>query len=168
MQRLADYGIVLGVVLVLMLLFRLSRYMLHKFTKSAQESSAGFNSDQALVWGAYFLLTGLLLLPFITSLLAFFDNSVLIGGMVFHLILTGISVILFSFAEDLFRDYNIYAGKHLKPVAWHLKRVLTPLLVFWAVGCLFLSPLFYSGLTLLLAIFYRLCLHFRKPASGKN
>ncbi len=165
MQRLADYGIVLGIVLILMLLFKLSRYLLHRFTANAMKKDAGFDSDKALVWGAYFLLSGLLLLPFITSVLAFLDNRMLIGGMTLHLILTAVSVVLFSFSEDLFRDYNTYGTAELKPLSWHTRRILAPLLIFWVIGCLFISPLFYSGLTILLAVFYRICLHFRKPAA---
>ena len=161
-QRLADYGIVLGVVLVLVILFRLSRNLLHRFTSSARGRNGSFSLDDALVWGMRFLLTGLLLLPFVTSILAFVNNRHLTGGIVLHLSLTAVSVILFSFAEDLFRDYNSYGGTQLKPVSWHWKRVMPLLAVFWVVGTVFLSPLFYSGLTLLAAVFYRLCLFFRR------
>lgn len=166
-QRLTDYGIVLGVVLVLMSLFKLSRFLLHRFIKSKSSSGKEFSIDTALLWGMRFLLTGLLLLPFISSLLAFFDNRHLIGGMPLHLALTAVSVVLFSFAEDLFRDYNSYGGTDLKPVAWHFRKLAVPLVVFWVVGCVLLSPLFYSALTVLSVVFYRICLYFRKP-SGKN
>ncbi len=162
-ERLLDYGIVLGVVLVLMGLFRLSRFLLRRFT--AREN---FDADRALVWAGYFLLSGLLLLPFITALLAFADNQALAGGMPLHLFLTAISVVLFSFAEDLFRDYNAYGSKKLKPLNWHVKKLLIPVLAFWVIGCVFISPLFYSGLTVLTAVFYRLCLFFRKTGPGKN
>ncbi len=161
-QRLADYGIVLGVVLVLVLLFRLSRNLLHRFTLTAEKKNGAFSLDDALVWGMRFLLTGLLLLPFVTSILAFVDNRHLTGGIVLHLCLTAVSVILFSFAEDLFRDYNSYGGPQLRPVSWHWKRVMPLLLGFWVIGSVFLSPLFYSGLTVLAAVFYRLCLFFRR------
>ncbi|PIE51750.1 hypothetical protein CSA37_07040 [Candidatus Fermentibacteria bacterium] len=162
-ERLLDYGIVLGVVLVLMGLFRLSRFLLRRFT--AREN---FDADRALVWAGYFLLSGLLLLPFITALLAFADNQALAGGMPLHLFLTAISVVLFSFAEDLFRDYNSYGSRELKPLSWHVKKLLIPVLVFWIIGCVFISPLFYSGLTVLTSVFYRLCLFFRKTGPGKN
>lgn len=161
-QRLTDYGIVLAVVLVLSALFRLSRYLLGRFIKQKDSSGTAFSSDQALFWGMLFLLAGMIFLPFVTSILAFVQNGHLVGGMTLHLVLTALSVVLFSFSEDLFRDYNSYRSDNLKPVSWHTKRLLTPLLVFWITGCVFLSPLFYSGLTILIAVFYRLCLYFRK------
>ncbi len=169
-QRLIDYGIVLGVILVLMSLFKLSRYLLHRFVKSEERKKGEFSSDSALLWGMRFFLTGLLMLPFITSLLAFADNEHLKGGMPLHLILTAVSVVLFSFAEDLFRDYNSYGGKNPKSVSWHFRKLVIPLVSFWIVGCLFISPLFYSGLTVLSIVFYRICLFFRKPSevTGKN
>jgi hypothetical protein len=166
-QRLTDYAIVLGVVLVLMSLFRLSRFLLHRFIEKKRTSPAGFSADVALLWGMRFLLVGLLMLPFITSLLAFIDNARLVGGMTLHLALTAVSVVLFSFAEDLFRDYNSYGESELKPVSWHARRLAVPVIAFWAIGCVFISPLFYSGLTILVAAFYRICLHFRRPP-GKS
>ena len=161
-QRLIDYGIVLAVVLVLSGLFRLSRQLLALFIKKQESKGIEFTSDQALLWGMRFLLCGMMLLPFLTSLLAFVQSGQLVGGMTLHLGLTAFSVVLFSFAEDLFRDYNRYNRKKIQPVAWHTKKLLVSVIVFWAVGCIFISPLFYSGLTILLVIFYRLCLHFRK------
>ncbi len=150
------------VVLLLSGLFRLSRYLLNVFIRSREKKGFLFTSDQALIWGMRFLLGGMLLLPFVTSLLSFVRNDTLVGGMPLHLILTAISVILFSFAEDLFRDYNSYLNSALKTVQWHRKKLLVPLIVFWVVGCVFLSPIFYSALTLLIVLFYRLCLYFRK------
>ena len=167
-QRLIDYGIVLAVVLVLSGLFRLSRYLLGSFIKKQDSSGTQFTSDQALFWGMIFLLGGMIFLPFVTSVLAFVQNGQLIGGMPLHLALTALSVVLFSFSEDLFRDYNSYNADKIQPISWHTKRLLTPLLVFWIIGCLFLSPLFYSGLTILIAVFYRLCLFFRKTAATKS
>ncbi len=161
-QRLMDYGIVLAVVLVLSGLFRLSRWLLGIFIKTRENKGSTFTSDQALVWGMRFLLGGMLLLPFVTSILAFIQNRQLVGGMTLHLGLTAVSVVLFSFAEDLFRDYNNYQNRNLQPVEWHTKKLILPLLLFWVTGCVFLSPLFYSGLSILLVIFYRLCLYFRK------
>ena len=169
-QRLTDYGIVLGVVLVLMSLFKLSRYLLHRFIKLIEKKNGEFSSDSALLWGMRFLLTGLLMLPFITALLAFADNQHLKGGMPLHLALTAISVVLFSFAEDLFRVYNGYGSKNPESVSWHFRKLIIPLVGFWLVGCVFISPLFYSALTVLAIVFYRLCLYFRKPSgtTGKN
>ncbi len=161
-QRLADYGIVLGIVLVLVILFRLSRNLLHRFTSAAEKRNGSFSLDDALLWGMRFLLTGLLLLPFVTSILAFVNNRHLAGGIALHLSLTAVSVVLFSFAEDLFRDYNSYGGTQLKTVSWHWKRIMPLLIGFWVVGTVFLSPLFYSGLTVLAAVFYRSCLFFRR------
>lgn len=161
-QRLMDYGIVLVVIIVLSGLFRLSRRLLSLFVKKYESRGNLFSSDQALLWGMRFLLAGMFLLPFVTSILAFIQNRQLVGGMPFHLGMTAVSVILFSFAEDLFRDYNTFNYKNLKPVSWHTKKLFLPLILFWVAGCVFLSPLFYSGLTILLAVFYRLCLYFRK------
>jgi hypothetical protein len=163
-QRLIDYGIVLAIVLILSGLFRLSRYLLVVFIKRREVKGIPFTSDQALLWGMRYLLCGLLLLPFVTSLLAFIQNQKLIGGMPLHLILTALSVVLFSFAEDLFRDYNSYSHSCLLPVSWHLKKLLVPFILFWVTGSIFLSPLFYSGLLILLFVFYRLCLFFRKTS----
>ncbi len=167
-QRLIDYGIVLAVVLVLSGLFRLSRYLLGHFIKKQDLSGTPFSSDQALFWGMIFLLGGMIFLPFVTSILAFVHNGHLVGGMTLHLALTALSVVLFSFSEDLFRDYNSYKSDTLKPVAWHTKRLLAPILIFWITGCVFLSPLFYSGLTILIAVFYRLCLYFRKTSASQT
>ncbi len=127
-HRLLDYAIVLGVVVLLTLLFKLSRFLLHRFTGRKRPAGNEFSTDDALIWGLRFLLSGLLLLPFVTSLLAFADNNRLIGGMPLHLALTAVSVVLFSFAEDLFRDYNGYGAADLKPVSWHTRRI-TPLLL---------------------------------------
>ncbi len=169
-DRLLDYAIVLGVVLLLMSLFKISRFLLHRFTGMKRPAGSEFSADHALLWGLRSLLAGLLLLPFITSLLAFANNQRLLGGMPLHLALTAVSVVLFSFAEDLFRDYNSYGAISLKPLSWHTRRVTPLLLAFWIVGTVFLSPLFYSGLTVLVAVFYRLCLHFRNPVrvNAKN
>lgn len=167
-QRLTDYGTVLAVVLVLSGLFRLSRWVLGLFIKKMDSKGSPFSSDQALLWGIRFMLSGMILLPFITSLLAFGNNTHLSGGMALHLVLTAVSVVLFSFAEDLFRDYNNYDKSTLKPVSWHFRQLYIPVLVFWIIGCVFLSPLFYSGLTILVSVFYRLCLYFRKsPVTEK-
>lgn len=170
MQRLTDYGIVLGVVLVLMSLFKFSRYLLYLFISRHEKNHGGFTADTALLWGMRFLLAGLLMLPFITSVLAFINNSRLAGGMALHLLLTALSVVLFSFSEDLFRDYNKFGGTELKQSHWHWKKLAFPLIGFWIIGCVFLSPLFYSGLTVLAVVFYMICLYFRKPSgtAGKN
>lgn len=167
-QRLTDYAIVLAIVLVLSGLFRLSRYLLGLFIQKKEVEGKEFSSDQALIWGMRFLLGGMILLPFVTSLLAFVQNRHLAGGMALHLTLTALSVVLFSFAEDLFRDYNSFLHKKLKPVSWHTRKLYLPVLLFWVTGCVFLSPLFYSGLTILLIVFYRLCLFFRKNSDQKQ
>ncbi|MCK5035046.1 MAG: hypothetical protein KAS73_04065 [Candidatus Sabulitectum sp.] len=165
-QRLMDYGVVLVVVLLLSGLFRLSRHLLAVFIKRQEAPGKEFTSDQALLWGMRFLLGGMILLPFVTSILAFAQNRHLVGGMPLHLGLTALSVVLFSFAEDLFRDYNSYKNNSLKTVQWHTKKLLLAVLVFWAIGSVFLSPLFYSGLTILIAVFYRMCLYFRKEVTS--
>ncbi len=161
-ERFIDYGIVIFIVILLSLLFKLSRHLLNSFTSKFEQKGIAFSSDMALLWGMRFLLTGMLLLPFITSLFAFANNQQLIGGMPFHLFLTAVSVVLFSFSEDLFRDYNTYNNTSLKPQVWHAKKLVIPIIIFWLVGVIFISPLFYSGLTILIVVFYKLCLVFRK------
>jgi hypothetical protein len=43
-----------------------------------------------------------------------------------------------------------------------------PLLVFWAVGCLLLSPVFYSGLSIILALFYLYSVGCRPVSAAKK
>jgi hypothetical protein len=57
-------------------------------------------------------------------------------------------------------------------VSAHFRRLSVPFALFWAVGVIFLSPLFYSGLTVILALFYLYALSCRKAeeaaTSGKK
>jgi len=159
-QRLVDYGIVLLVIAVLYVLLRLSRYLLEKLMAVAVRKWGPFSSDTILLAGFLTLLTGLILLPLVTWGLAWADNSRLAGGMPLHLALVVISIILFSFTEDLFGTFNRYptggwpAGRHYRVVALLL-------IGFWVAGSLLLSPLFYSGLTVVLAVFYSYALSCR-------
>jgi hypothetical protein len=51
----------------------------------------------------------------------------------------------------------------------HFKRLTIPFIVFWMIGVIFLSPIFYSGLTVILALFYLYALSCRKTAkAGKS
>jgi hypothetical protein len=159
-QRLLDYGTVLLVVAVLYGLFRLARYLLERLLAGIELKHGPLTSDSVLLLGFFVLLTGLLLLPVATWGLAFVDSSRLAGGLPLHLLMVIVSIILFSFAEDLFGSFRKYpaggwrAGRHYRLVA-------LPLLGFWALGSLLLSPIFYSGLTVILAVFYSYALRCR-------
>ena len=157
MSRLIDYGLVLIVILLIMGLFRFSRYLLDCFLASIRKKGKRISSDSTLYTGMIFLLSGLLFLPFFTSLLAFVRRDFLSGGMVLHLVLVSISVIVFSIAEDLFRIYRNFPADSEKgrwSVSEHFRKLSLPLMVFWIIGCVFISPLFYSGLSLVLSLFY--------------
>jgi len=120
-----------------------------------------FGADRMLVTAFMFLLAGLLFLPAFTSLLALFNNGLLTGGMVLHLILVAVSIILFSFPDDLIGDYSTCQSQDRWSTAMHFRHISIPLLSFWAFGCIFLSPLFYSGLTVILSLFYLFALSCR-------
>ncbi len=163
-QRIHDILLVVLVLAVLKGLFELTRLLLKRFVALMAAKGHALTRDTAIQWGMGFLLCGLLMLPFFTSILALFDNRALVGGIVLHLTLVAVSIVLFSFAEDLIRLYNTFpAGRAgLLPVGSHVRRMLPFLTTFWAVGFLFLSPIFYSALTLLLFIFFIAVLHGRK------
>lgn len=163
-QRLHD---ILWVVLVLGMLkglFELTKLLLKRFTALLSAKGHPLNRDTAIQWGIGFLLSGLLLLPFFTSVLALFDNRRLVGGMALHLALVAVSIILFSFAEDLIRIFNSFppGRSGLLPVRSHVKRMLPFILAFWAAGVLLLSPIFYTALSMLICVFYLAVLHGRK------
>ena len=153
-QRLIDYMHVALVILGVLGLFRLSRIIMGRILKRLRNVFGILTSDRILLTAFYFLLAGLLLLPAFTSLLALINNSYLTGGIVLHLILVAVSIVIFSIAEDLFRDFSIAEASDKWSVSRHFKYMLLPLIAFWAFGCVFLSPLFYSGLTIILVIFY--------------
>lgn len=163
-QRLLDILRVALVLGTLKGLFELTRFLLRRFTGLLAAKGRPLNRDTAIQWGIGFLLTGLLLLPFFTSVLALFDNRRLVGGIVLHLLLVAVSIVMFSFAEDLIRIYNSFPpGKSgLLPVGSHAKRMLPFIGIFWATGVLLLSPIFYTGLTLLICVFYLAVLHGRR------
>lgn len=152
-DRLLDYGLVAVVVAIVAALFRVSRILLRRLL-TRLEASGPLTADRLLRAGFLTLLAGLLMLPFLTSLLAFANRSRLPGGMPLHLGVVAVSVLLFSVAEDLFRSFRAYPRDPAWTVRRHLTSQSVPLLVFWAVGALLLSPIFYSGLSLLLAVFY--------------
>lgn len=165
-QRVHDIILVVLVLAVLKGLFELTRLLLRRFIALLAARGHALTRDTAIQWGLGFLLCGLLLLPFFTSILAVFDNRTLVGGIVLHLALVAVSVVLFSFAEDLIRLYNTFpTGRTgLLSVGAHVRRMLPFLGAFWAVGILFLSPIFYSALTLLVFMFFLAVLHGRKKA----
>ena len=107
-----------------------------------------------LVTALYFLLAGLLFLPTFTSLLAVINSRYLTGGMVIHLVLVAFSIVLFSISEDLFRDFSTCSSEKNWSIGRHFRYVSISFITFWALGCIFISPLFYSGLTLILVLFY--------------
>lgn len=166
-ERLFDYGLVALVILVIIGLFRLSRILMHIMLRHLKEKYPVLTADRLMVAGFITLLTGMILLPSITSAFSLIDNKHLAGGMVFHLLLVALSVILFSIAEDLFRLFSSYPTDRTWTRKKHFRIILTPLLVFWAIGCLFISPLFYSGLTVILALFYLYAL-FCRPSTNSG
>ncbi|MBN2586539.1 MAG: hypothetical protein JXA64_10690 [Candidatus Fermentibacteraceae bacterium] len=172
-QRLTDYALVAFVILVVFGLFRLSRLVMNSMLKHIQVRYGTLSPDMALYTAFLFLLAGLMFLPAFTSLLAVINNQYLFGGMVLHLVLVAVSIILFSIAEDMFREFPSMPGtKDLWTISSHFRRMSVPFAVFWALGVVFISPLFYSGLTVILALFYLFALSCRKVAetapSGKK
>lgn len=153
-QRLIDYAMVAIVILAVFGLFRLSRVLMQRLLVNLRNRYPLFGADRMLVTGLIFLLTGLLFLPLFTSLLALINNARLCGGIALHLVLVAISIVLFSIAEDLFRDFSACRSEKYWTIGKHFKCVSLPFILFWMAGSVFISPLFYSGLTLVLAIFY--------------
>lgn len=164
-QRLTDYALVGLVILVIFGLFRLSRIVMGRVMKRLEKRYGSPGPDRTLFTAFLFLLGGLLFLPSVTYFLAFLNNEYLAGGMFLHLVLVAISIILFSIAEDMFRDFpSMEAGGDSWSVGEHFRRLAVPFALFWALGVVFLSPLFYSGLTVILAIFYIYSLSCRKSS----
>jgi hypothetical protein len=165
-QRVQDILLVVFVLAVLKGLFELTRLLLRRFIALLAARGHALTRDTAIQWGIGFLLCGLLLLPFFTSILALFDNRTLAGGIALHLLLVAVSIVLFSFAEDLIRLYNTFpAGRTgLLPVGSHVRKMLPFIGAFWAVGFLLLSPIFYTALALLILVFFLAVLYGRKKA----
>ena len=166
-QRLIDYAMVAIVILTVFGLFRLSRTLMQRLLKNLRSRYSVFGADRMLVTGLLFLLTGLLFLPAFTSLLAVINSSHLTGGILVHLVLVAISIVLFSISEDLFRDFSTCSSDKNWTIGKHFKCVSIPFIVFWAVGCIFISPLFYSGLTLILVLFYLYALSCRSATCNE-
>ena len=160
-QRLIDYAMVFIVVLCVFGLFKLSRILMQLLLKNLRRRYVIFGADRMLVTGLIFLLSGLLFLPSFTSLLALINSRYLTGGLAVHLSMVAISIVLFSIAEDLFRDFSNCDSDKMWSVGNHFKYVSVPFIAFWALGCIFISPLFYSGLTLVLVLFYLFALSCR-------
>ena len=153
-QRLIDYAMVAIVILTVFGLFRLSRILMHRLLKNLRSRYSVFGADHMLVTALIFLFTGLLFLPAFTSLLAVTNSRHLTGGIAVHLLLVAISIVLFSISEDLFRDFSTCSSDKNWSIGSHFKYVSVPFILFWTVGCVFISPLFYSGLTIILVLFY--------------
>jgi len=153
-QRLTDYGTVLLVVVAMMGLFRLSRLLLGRILAAREARGVSCDCDDHIRLGFFFLLAGMLLLPLATAAAACIDSTALAGGVFLHLPLVAVSIVFFSLAEDLF------AGMKKRPASKRLStgahfRTAGPLLLgFWALGSAFLSPIFYTALTLILGLFY--------------
>ncbi len=155
-QRIHDALMVALVLAVLKGLFELTKLLMRRFSSFLESRGKPLNRDTAIQWGMGALLGGLLLLPFLTAVLALFDNRRLPGGIVLHLFLVAVSIVLFSMAEDLIRMFNSFPkGRNgLLPVKSHVSRMLPFIAVFWLTGVLFLSPIFYTALTVLICVFY--------------
>jgi hypothetical protein len=155
-QRIHDALLVALVLAALKGLFELTRLLMRRFTTLLDSRGRPLNRDTAIQWGVGFLLAGLLLLPSLTAVLALFDNRRLPGGIVLHLFLVAVSIILFSLAEDLIRMFNsLPKGRDgLLPVKRHASRMLPFIAGFWLAGALFLSPIFYTALAILICVFY--------------
>ncbi|MEN8207661.1 MAG: hypothetical protein ABFR50_00265 [Candidatus Fermentibacteria bacterium] len=167
-QRLIDYAVVGAVILVVFGLFRISRVLMQRLLKYLRNRYTVFNADRMLVTGLFFLLAGLLFLPAFTSLLALINSSHLPGGIVLHLALVAVSIVLFSISEDLFRDFSSYPSDDYWTVGSHFRFVSVPFILFWATGSIFISPIFYSGLTLILMLFYLFALSCRPSTPSET
>lgn len=156
-------------VLVVFGLFRLSRIIMRSVVRWLEDRHGKFGPDRMLFTGFLFLLCGLLFLPAFTAVLSLLDDYRLVGGMVLHLALVALSIILFSIAEDMFRDFPaVPVEGDPWTVSAHFRRIVLPLLAFWLIGVLFLSPIFYSALSLILAVFYLYALSCRKISVGER
>ena len=167
-NRFWDYALVAIVILAIFGLFRISRILTKSVLTNLKKRFGVLDADRILVTGFFFLLTGSMFLPAFTSLLAVINKRTLTGGMVLHLVLVAISVILFSIAEDLFRDFSNFPFRDNWSVNRHFIYISIPLISFWAIGCILLSPVFYSGLTVIVAIFYLFALSCRSTKNTGN
>lgn len=154
MQRLTDYGIVLLVVAAMMALFRLSRLLLARMLAARENRGIVCDCDDHIRLGFLFLVAGMLLLPLATACAACLDASKLAGGVYLHLFLVALSIILFSFAEDLFAGMKRHPAARRLTAGAHFRTAGPLLLCFWILGSAFLSPIFYTALTLILGLFY--------------
>ncbi len=166
MQRFMDYAVVLGVVAVLMALFRLSRYLLARMLRARAAASGEPDCDETIRIAFRFLLIGLLFLPLVTALAARLDSRFLSGGVYLHLSLVAVSIVLFSFAEDLFAGMKRRPRTRVMKAADHFRTAGPSLLIFWVLGSLFLSPIFYTALTVVLGGFYLFALAARPERSA--
>lgn len=155
---------------VLYALFRASRRLLGLFLAELEKSKGPLTSDDMVVLGFRSLVAGMLLLPLVTWGLSFADPFRLPGGLVLHLVLVAISIVLFSFAEDLFGSISKYPSGGVSAGA-HWKITGPLLIVFWAVGFTLISPIFYTLTAVCLALLHAYALSCRSrraaPRSGR-
>ena len=166
MNRLVDYLYVALVIAALWGLFRLARAAtgryLRRLEKTRRSPDPPLSRDEVLSRGFIVLLLGLMAMPAATALLALLNDDHLVGGIYLHLAMVSVSVVVFSVVEDLFRLYKTYPRGDGWTVSRHLFRVAPFLIGFWALGAALLSPIFYSALSILLALFYLFALWCRK------
>jgi len=172
MERLVDYLYVAAVIAVLWGLFRVARTLtgryLSRLESARKEAGSALSSDEVLSRGFTVLLAGLIAMPTVTAGLALISGRKLPGGIYLHLLMVAVSVVVFSVVEDLFRLYKSYPRNPEWTVGRHLARTGPVVVAFWATGCLLLSPLFYSGLSLLLLLFYLYALWCREDGEAEE
>ncbi len=170
MDRLTDYLQVAVVIAILWGLFRLARSVTGRYLKSLEEAreraGSRLSRDEVLRRGFSVLLAGLLAMPVVTAGLSLLSGRRLLGGIYLHLFMVAVSVVVFSVVEDLFRLYKSYPPDPDWTVARHMSRTGPAILAFWAAGSLLLSPLFYSGLSVLLLLFYLFALWCRRDGDA--
>ncbi|MBD3369320.1 hypothetical protein GF402_03035 [Candidatus Fermentibacteria bacterium] len=169
-QRLTDYALVFLGIFVLWLIFKLSRRLLNALSSYLRRKGRRPTSDRILLIGLLLLLAGLLFLPLLTAAIASISPRRLPGGMPIHLLMVIISIIVFSMSEDLFRTFPTAppGTEGYWPLWRHLRTVVPAVLVFWALGAIFISPIFYAGLTVIIMIFYLYALACRKRPTSDD
>jgi uncharacterized membrane protein len=159
MSRLIDYALVALVIGVLVGLFRLSRIALRVLLSRLEVRFPRYSVDHVIVLGFTCLLAGLLILPLLSALLGLAGTERLPGGIVLHLVMVALSIILFSMSEDLFGGIRrSRRSADQWTLARHLRIAGPAILAFFLIGALFLSPIFYGGLSVLLVAFYAFAL----------
>lgn len=160
-----DYALVALVAAVLYVLFRASRRLLGLALAALERRRGALTSDDMIILGFRTLIPGMLFLPLVTWGLAFVDPLHLPGGLVLHLVLVSISIVLFSFAEDLFGAVSRYPAGRMR-AGEHWRRTGPLLIAFWIAGFFLISPLFYTGVALCLALLHAYALSCRSQRAA--